>query len=103
MKILEHPEPEIGMNKILLPRGNMIDLLSQKSSVNVKPGLMGFLQLDSIGLSLIFSVGASCAKPVKTKTRNNVDCILFILVFVSALTSMTISGLDLVCCRLGLS
>ena len=96
MKILEHPEPEIGMNKILLPRGNMIDIWSQKSSENSKPGRLGFLQLDSIGISSIFSVGASCAKPVKTKTRNNVDRILFIIVFVSASTSMTISGHDLV-------
>ena len=81
MKILEHPEPEIGMNKILLPRGNMIDIWSQKSSENSKPGRFGFLQLASIGISSLFFVGASCAKPVKTITRNNVDRIRFIIVF----------------------
>ena len=95
MKILEHPEAEIGMNKILLPRGNMIDIWSQKSSEYSKPGRLGFLQLASIGISSIFFVGASCANPVKTITRNSVDRIFFIIVFVSASTSMTISGNDL--------
>ena len=64
MKILEHPEPEIGMNKILLPLGKIIDLLSQKSSVYLNPGLEGLRQLNSIG-PLLISMGASCAIPVK--------------------------------------